>query len=75
MDRIAVVEHNFKHHPPSPQKVKLYEALRASALELALKIHEVCPESREQFVAITKTEEALMWANAAIARNPMKGDE
>ena len=28
-----------------------------------------CPDSRELSVALTKLEEAVMWANAAIARN------
>ena len=28
-----------------------------------------CPESRELSCALTKLEEAVMWANAAIARN------
>lgn len=72
MDRIAAIEHNFQHHPPTAEKVKLHETLRSAALELALRIHDLCPDSREQSVAITKTEEALMWANAAIARNPPK---
>ncbi|MHB8573663.1 MAG: Acb2/Tad1 domain-containing protein [Candidatus Dormibacteria bacterium] len=31
------------------------------------------PECREQSLAITAMEEAMMWANAAIARNPEVG--
>ena len=33
-----------------------------------------CPESREASLAITKLEEAIMWANAAIARRPESED-
>lgn len=32
-------------------------------------IFESCKGSREYSLAITKLEEAVMWANAAIARN------
>jgi len=36
---------------------------------LAFDIEHFCPDSREKSVAITKLEESIMWANAAIARN------
>jgi hypothetical protein len=32
-------------------------------------INDLCPESREKSLAITNLEQAVMWANAAIARN------
>lgn len=32
-------------------------------------IAEFTPTSREQELALTKLEEAIMWANASIARN------
>ena len=37
--------------------------------ELAYLIDDLCPKSREKSLAITKIEEAMMWANASIARN------
>lgn len=36
---------------------------------LAVEIEENCPDSREKSLALTKVEEAVMWANASIARN------
>jgi len=36
---------------------------------LAAYINENCPDSREKSLAFTKLEEAVMWANASIARN------
>lgn len=33
------------------------------------KIDPLCPSSRERSLAMTKLEEAVMWANSAIARN------
>jgi hypothetical protein len=39
------------------------------ARKLAYLINEDCPDGREKSIAITKLEESVMWANAAIARN------
>jgi hypothetical protein len=35
---------------------------------IASAINKVCPESREKSLALTKIEEAQMWANSAISR-------
>lgn len=59
----------FTYHPPKDGQTERYETLRAHAKDLALHIVESTPESREQSLAITKLEEAVFWANAAIARN------
>jgi hypothetical protein len=61
--------HNFSYHAPSDTDVTKHEVLRKECQELALLIHNVCPESREKSIAITKLEEVSMWGNAAIARN------
>ena len=64
------IENRFTYHPPTgPVQVKKFEDLRAKAKELAILIFELCPDSRERAVALTKLEESNMWANAAIARN------
>lgn len=63
------LENRFKHHPPKNGQVERYEALRGHGLDLCLHILGQCPASRERSLAITKIEEAVMWANAAIARN------
>lgn len=64
------IDHNFKHHPPrTPEVVAAHEAVRGAAREFALVISKFCHEGREKSLAITKTEEALMWANASIARS------
>jgi hypothetical protein len=36
---------------------------------LSRQLQYLCPGSRELSLAITKLEEAVFWANAAIARN------
>lgn len=59
----------FTYHAPKPGQVERYEDLRLQAQVLAVKILDECPPSRERSLALTKLEEAVMWANAAIARN------
>jgi hypothetical protein len=63
------IENNFKYHAPKDGQAEKYEQLRAKAKEYAAMILELCPESRERSVALTELETAMMWANAAIARN------
>lgn len=64
------IENNFTYHAPKEHQVKRYQELRDKAKELAYLIEEYCPESREKSLAMTKLEESIAWANAAIARNP-----
>jgi hypothetical protein len=58
----------FTYHPPKQGQPIKYEDLREAGRMLALKICNLCPESRERSVALTKLDEVVMWANAAIAR-------
>jgi hypothetical protein len=62
----------FSYHPADTQEKKdKHEAVRAVCLEAADSVVELTgPPTREQSLAITKFEEAMFWANAAIARNP-----
>ncbi|MDR3560500.1 MAG: hypothetical protein P4N59_03520 [Negativicutes bacterium] len=65
----ARIENNFKYHAPKANQPVMYEAIREKAKELAYLIDALCPDSRERSVAMTELETAVMWANAAIARN------
>lgn len=58
----------FVYHAPRKDQVPRYEKLRAQVFELALLFDRTCPDSREKSLALTKLEEAVMWANASIAR-------
>jgi hypothetical protein len=62
--------HRFQFHPADAQNKKdAHEEVRTVLLEAADKIVELTgAESREQSTAVTKLEEAMFWANAAIAR-------
>lgn len=59
----------YTYHAPIGTQQKRYESLREKGKELAALILESTPKSREQSVALTHLETAIMWANAAIARN------
>ena len=63
------IENNFAYHPPAALQVERYERIRCMGGDIARALAAMCPESRELSIALTKLEEAIMWANAAIARN------
>jgi len=58
----------FTYHAPFKGQSERYEAIREQAKNLAQQILRSTPASREQSLALTKIEEAVMFANAAIAR-------
>lgn len=65
----ADLKTRFTYHSPGGNQAERYGWLRKEAHQLAILINEQAPDSREKSLAITHLEEAVMWANAAIARN------
>jgi len=63
------IENNFTYHAPKEDQPVKYEKIREQAKKIAYWIEENCPEGRERSLAFTKLEEAVMWANASIARD------
>ena len=63
------IQNNFKYHTPKEGQPQKYEQIRAQAKSFAADLVTFCPPSRELSLALTALEEAVMWANAAIARN------
>jgi len=59
----------FIYHAPKGDQPQRYIELRDKAKELAELMTSLCPPSRELSLAITNLEQAIMWANASIARN------
>jgi hypothetical protein len=58
----------FVYHDPDPKRqVPKYERIRNEARLFASTILNICPPSAEQTTAIRKVQEAVMFANAAIA--------
>jgi len=63
------IENNFTYYKPTEGQAVRYVHIRDHAKVFAYVIENACPDSREKSLAMTKLEEAVMWANAAIARN------
>ena len=63
------LNNRFTYHPPKDGQPERYIAIRDSARVFAGLISGEVPNSREKSLALTKLEEAVMWANAGIARN------
>ena len=65
----AEIEMQFTYHPPQPDQIPRYEAIRQKARELAELYMTSTPPSREQSLAITDLRRSAFWANASIALN------
>jgi len=63
------LENRFTYHPATDMQGAKYDRIRNEALVMAQRLETLCPDSRELALAITKLEEAVFWANAAIARH------
>lgn len=50
------------------QRREDHAAVRSAVADAAVQFDEILPEGREKALAITKLEEAMFWANAAVAR-------
>lgn len=64
----AELARRFKYHAPKGDQPVRYNALRTAAYDLAELIMRSVPPGREQSLALTKLEEAIMHANSGIAR-------
>lgn len=58
----------FGYHALKEDHPEKYALILEMAKLFAELVDEVCPDSREAALAHTKIEEAVMWANTAIAR-------
>lgn len=64
------LRNRFDYHQPSTEEIKnLHEAIRNHTLDLAAHLDRALPDCREKSLAITKLEEVMFWANAAVARH------
>lgn len=64
------MEKIFTYHKPKKEQERIFVEIRAKALDLGSYIDSYVPEGKEREMALTKLEEVVMWANAAVARNP-----
>ena len=66
---MTTIENNFTYHAPKEDQIARYTEIRQNAKLTAELFDKLCPDSREKSLDMTKLEEAVMWANASIARN------
>ena len=57
------------YHPPKGDQVDRYKTIRDAGMEFSFIIAHNSPSTPEQTLALRKIEEAVMWANKAIACN------
>jgi hypothetical protein len=65
----ARIDNTFTYHPPGGDQIPRYVSVRHMGRLLAIELCQLCPPSRELSLALTNLEQAVFWANAAIARN------
>lgn len=62
------INNDFTYHRPPAERAGDFVKIREKAKELAHLIADTTPRGREQSTALTRLEEAVMHANAGIAR-------
>lgn len=72
-DIIKQVDNRFTYHPPFGDQISRYADIRDAGKQLAHIIVEITPVSSEQSIALNLLDQAVMMANAAIARNEVQG--
>lgn len=69
MVRVEELMNRFSYHEVKAGQPERFDGIRMKGLVMAMEVEGSCPDSREKSIALTKIEEAVFWANAAIARN------
>jgi hypothetical protein len=68
---IDELANRFRFHPATTDdRARAHEWVRDNVGNLAAAMNGALPEGREKALVMTHLEEVMMWANAAIARQP-----
>lgn len=68
------LDKRFTYHASHGDQPERYVEIRKMAKDLAIVLQVRCPPSRELSLALTKLDEVVFWANAAIARNEVRDE-
>lgn len=69
------INNGMGFHPGNADVAPKYEKLRASFMELAHFVNDICPDGRDKSLAITHLEDALMRSIRSIAVEEPLGSE
>lgn len=69
------LDNRFSYHSPDDRKMQLHQGIRFMVKAAAGLFDRHLPDSREKSLATAKLEEAMFWANAAIARHEVMSVE
>lgn len=67
---VSDLDRRFDYHKPDEGRAAAHAGVREVIKEAAQELVTLVPEGREHSLMLTKLEEAMFWANAAIARMP-----
>lgn len=68
-ERAEQLQHRFTYHPLQPGQAEIYERVRAGGLDFARLLNAYVPDGPELARAIDAIDQAVMLANAAVARH------
>lgn len=66
----ADLDNWFRYHPPAPEQIPAFQAIRDAGYQMAEVIMERVPASPDRTVAIRHIRDAVMNANASLACYP-----
>lgn len=70
------LDNRFRYHAPRTEaRREAHDFVRGATGNLAFELDDRLPDGREKALAITKLEEVMFWANAALARVPDEAPE
>lgn len=69
MDSLDIAHRFAFHAATTDEKRDAHTSVRQACRRLADDLNERLPDGREKSLAITKLEEVMFWANAALARD------
>lgn len=72
---LSQLRNNLTNHRPNAEAVGHIEQIRRTGKELGMDIIVFCPGGRERSLALTNLEQTVMWAVAAIVREPKNWEE
>ena len=60
------INESLTNHSPTADEIGDIESIRTIGKSLGFQFNRYCPDSRERSIAVTKLEEAIMWAVKSI---------